>query len=228
MKKLILLAGLLIYFVACKNEKKLDPNMDDDDTTEMVEETEIDQEANSTDLDFEAAIAAFRQKDYATAAKYIASAEIDVKKETTATDAKSKKQLEETLATLQSLADRVKSGKVISEVELEEIFAYVDMMTSHHYLVLTEVYALDAPDKAKNSYQKAAEKMDNAAKKLDGKAKEDCSSIASAIKADLGKGEQINDHIGEVAGEKVHRLHNWLAAKAAKFGIKAPEQDPDE
>lgn len=228
MKKLILFAGLLIFFAACKNEKKMTPNLDDDDTPEMVEETEVDQEANSTNLDFNAAIAAFRQKDYATASKYIASAEIDVKKETTSTDAKSKKQLEQTLASMQSLAERVKSGKVSSEVELEEVFAYVDMMTSHHYLVLTEIYALDAPDKAKNSYQKAAEKMESAAKKLEGGAKEDCSSIAGTIKADLDAGEKLNSRIGEAAGEKVNKMQKWLAAKAAKFGIKAPKQDPEE
>ncbi|MCB0578539.1 MAG: hypothetical protein KDD10_04425 [Phaeodactylibacter sp.] len=73
MKKILFIASLMLVFTACKNEKNKEAIADEEEP-EMVEEDEIDVIPNAADLDFDAALDAYRKKDYETASHYITSA----------------------------------------------------------------------------------------------------------------------------------------------------------
>ncbi|MCB0522338.1 MAG: hypothetical protein H6577_27650 [Lewinellaceae bacterium] len=222
MKKYILFAAMFAMFMACKNEKNTTAQTDDDDVPVVAEESEVDVDPNATDLDFAAAIAAYRKKDFETASKYITTALDDLKKEAAPTDAKSKKQLEQTETAMRSLAEQVKSGSVKSEAELQELFAHADMLSAHHYFELTETYAMNAPEKTEGFYQKALERMERANRKLEGETKAECNTIIGDVKTDLASGDQKAEKIGDAAGARVISIEKWLAAHAKKMGIKPP------
>jgi hypothetical protein len=212
----------MLVLAACKNEKNTAAQAEEEGP-EMVEEDEIDVVPNSTDLDFDAAMAAYRKKDFETASRYITTAIDDLKRDGAAVNAKSKKELETTIASLQSLAEKVKAGEVTGEEELEALFAHVDMMTSHDYLLLTQVYAVDAPEKMQSAFRKAGERMERATQKLDGEAKAEGEKILGAIKTDLGKTDIKANEIGNAAGKRVEEMAGWMKMQAEKLGIKAPE-----
>lgn len=211
----------MLVFAACKNEKNKEA-ITEEEEPEMVEEDEVDVVPNSTDLDFDAAMDAYRKKDYEKASHYITTAIDDLKKDGAAVDAKSKKALDNTIAILQSLAEKVKTGKVAGEEELEALFAHVDMMTSHDYLLLTQVYAVNAPEKVEGAFRKAGDRMERATQKLDGEAKAEGNKILGAIKTDLGKTDIKANEIGNAAGKRVEEMAGWIKAHAEKLGIKAP------
>ena len=221
MKKILFIASLMLVLAACKNEKNKEA-ITEEEEPEMVEEDEVDVVPNSTDLDFDAAMAAYRKKDFEKASHYITTAIDDLKKDGAAVDAKSRKELETTIASLQSLAEKVKAGEVTGEEELEGLFAHVDMMTSHDYLLLTQVYAVDAPEKMQSAFRKAGERMERATQKLDGEAKTEGEKILGAIKTDLGKTDIKANEIGNAAGKRVEEMAGWIKAHAEKLGIKAP------
>lgn len=221
MKKILFIASLMLVFAACKNEKNKEA-ITEEEEPEMVEEDEVDVVPNSTDLDFDAAMDAYRKKDYEKASHYITTAIDDLKKDGAAVDAKSKKALDNTIAILQSLAEKVKTGKVAGEEELEALFAHVDMMTSHDYLLLTQVYAVNAPEKVEGAFRKAGDRMERATQKLDGEAKAEGNKILGAIKTDLGKTDIKANEIGNAAGKRVEEMAGWIKAHAEKLGIKAP------
>ncbi|MCB0597878.1 MAG: hypothetical protein H6557_35830 [Lewinellaceae bacterium] len=221
MKKILFIASLMLVFAACKNEKNKEA-ITEEEEPEMVEEDEVDVVPNSTDLDFDAAMDAYRKKDYEKASHYITTAIDDLKKDGAAVDAKSQKALDNTIAILQSLAEKVKTGKVAGEEELEALFAHVDMMTSHDYLLLTQVYAVNAPEKVEGAFRKAGDRMERATQKLDGEAKAEGNKILGAIKTDLGKTDIKANEIGNAAGKRVEEMAGWIKAHAEKLGIKAP------
>ena len=78
MKKILFIAGLLVFFTACKNEKNTAPETEGDEP-EMIEEDEVDVVPNLTDIDFDAALDAFRKKEYEAASRYITIAVEDLK-----------------------------------------------------------------------------------------------------------------------------------------------------
>ncbi|MCB0565950.1 MAG: hypothetical protein KDD01_16385 [Phaeodactylibacter sp.] len=223
MKKILFIAGLLVFFTACKNEKNTAPETEGDEP-EMIEEDEVDVVPNLTDIDFDAALDAFRKKEYEAASRYITIAVEDLKKEgATTTDAKLNKQLKAATDNLQALAEKVKRGKVASEEELQELFAHVDMMMAHDYLLLTQVYVVETPEKVKGAFQEAASRMEKATQKLKGEAKAESAKILGAIKTDLGKSDIKANEIGNAAGKRAEEMAGWIKMHAEKLGIKEPE-----
>lgn len=222
MKKILFFASLLLVFTSCKNEKNKEAIADEGEP-EMIEEDELDIVPNATGLDFEAALDAYRKKDYEKASHYITTAIDDLKMDAVAVDAESQKALDNTIASMQSLAEKVKTGQMASEEELRELFAHVDMMTSHDYLLLTQVYVLNAPEKVEDTYRKAGERMEKATQKLDGKAKTEGNKILEAIKTDLGKSDIKANEIGNAAGKRVEEMAGWIKEHAKKLGIKEPK-----
>ncbi|MBI1225965.1 MAG: hypothetical protein GC192_12085 [Bacteroidetes bacterium] len=223
MKKLIFFAGLLLVFTACNNEKNETTDTDDDDAG-IVEETQVEENPNQTDLDFNVALDAFRKKDFATAAKYIETAITDLKTEDTTTDAKGKAQLAATVENLNELAAKVNSGQVKDEAELRELYAQVDMMTSHHFFVLTEEYAVNAPERSEGTLKKAGERLERAEKKLDGEAKDECRSLSADLKSFQNRADKETLKIGDVAGAQAGKVFNWIKKHAEKMGIKPPKE----
>ena len=67
-----------MFFTACKNEKNTAPETEGDEP-EMIEEDEVDVVPNLTDIDFDAALDAFRKKEYEAASRYITIAVEDLK-----------------------------------------------------------------------------------------------------------------------------------------------------
>lgn len=222
MKKVIILASLFAFFMACKNEKT-EGSKTAEEPAAVVEEDYIEEVPNATDQDFDTALEAFRAKDYATASHYITIAINDLKLESEVQGAKAKKQLDATIDDLQALATKVQKGEVTSEEELEAIYAQADMMTSHEYLYLTQSYAETAPEKAAGTFRKAGDRLEKATNKLDGEAKTEFQKMHQEIKDALGKSDVKVSEIGDAAGLKVEKMAAWLKAHAEKLGIKPPQ-----
>jgi len=171
MRKIILFAGLLLCFTTCNSEKKGNASLDnEEDDTALIIESDMAEMANVADANFTAALRAFQEKDYNKAAEYINMAIQELKAEDTSSDAQSQQQQAAAIADLDLLAKKIKSGQITSDEDLLALFAYVDIITSRHYLLLTQIYAVDQPEKSRSSYQKAATRMEQAAKKLEGEA----------------------------------------------------------
>ncbi len=231
MKKLILVILLAGAFAACQNQGTNASSAPAQDPTlpappkVVVEETQSAL-PNPSDADFEASLVAFRAKDNAKAAYYILQAIAEVKAEEPSTlNPDNKKKFENNLAALQTLADRVKSGKVSNEDALLDLFGHVDMMTAHEYFMTAQLYSIKEPAKAETSFQRAKARVASAEKKLKGESLTEYKSVLAKVNASAAKEDKKINAMGDAAGEHAHQVFMWLKNHAAKIGIHPPATD---
>ena len=216
MKNSLLLALLGLFILsACQNNEK-DEAEKDDDTVTLVEETEVDELPNYSDLDMDEAIEAFSDGDNTTAANYIRAAVLNIKEEGKVLSGNEKVLLDKSIANLNSLAEKVEKGEVTDIKVLDKVFANAEMNVAHAYLAFTSVYAIETPEKAKTTLQNAITRMENATAKLKGEAKMEADKLIAESKILLKKEEMKAKNWNAATRQQINALSAWLEKNVVK------------
>lgn len=204
----IALLGLLL-FPACQNNQSEEASAEEVQAT-LVEETEIDEVPNISDLELDEAIAAFLDGDNTAASAYIEQAVTDIEEEGEELTGNHKTLLEMAVGNLNTLADKVKQGEVKDEAELNKVFANAEMNVAHAYLTFTDVYALESPENARGALEKAIARMESASARLEGRAKTEAEDMIREGKAFLKKEDTKANDWGNATGHQINKMTGWL------------------
>lgn len=221
------LVGLVFFFTSCKNNNSSKTTEHNNPDLSLIEESEIDELANDSDLDFDDAFVAYGDGDYASAADYIDAAIEDLKEESSDMTTSAKEKVEKSISALKHLSEQVREGKVLDMETLEDVFAQAEMTVAHDYLIFSELYVLEQPEKSKSALKKAIEKIENATGKLEGKAKTEANKLLAETKMLLKKGDAKTDEIGNATGRQVIKVESWIKEHNKELANKlTPKSDP--
>lgn len=210
MKNILFIALLgLLLFPACQNNQHRE-EATEEEAADLVEETEVDELPNYSDLDMDEAMEAFIDGDKAAAAQYIQAAANDLKEEGEGLTGNHKALLEMAIGNLNNLAEKVKKGEIKDEKELNKVFANAEMNVAHVYLAFTDVYTVESPEKAKDALERAIAKMEKAATKLEGRAKTEAEDMIREGKAFLKKEDKKANDWGNATGRQINKMTGWL------------------
>ena len=154
MKKVILFVSCLavLCFTSCKNEsEKVGASDESIDSTNLVEETIVEEVTNESNIDFETAMAAYDNGDHATAAKYLDFTISDLTAESENLDKAGKEKMQASIGVLKGLAQSIQ-GKTETDTEtLADVFAKAEMLVANNYLIISQAYFVPNPEKAKST-----------------------------------------------------------------------------
>ena len=167
MKKsnLIILLSLFAasLIVGCKD--KTTSKMDKKSVPEVVEESEITEVPDASDIYFDAALEYFKEGNNLKCSEEILKGTKSAREEVKEQDGKLSDGMESRLAALDDLAGKVKMGKVKNVEELLSKFYNLEMYDAHDYFELSEVYLLQEPPRKTASALKNASRRIKAANK---------------------------------------------------------------
>jgi len=205
--------------ISCGNDAT--KSADNSDVVMVEEDTEIDKLSNAEDIDFDAALTAYENKNYAKASKYLDNTVADLKEASKSGITSSPELMNMSIAAMEKLSKMVKAGKINDQATLEQTFAEADMLIAHNYLVLSDLYLVDEPQKSKGMMEKAADKIEGAENSLEGAAKETAITMKKDIRKVVKKGDMEADKIKS----KVKGMSDFLST--LKLVDHLPGYNPD-
>lgn len=214
--------------MACKNDNKKEVAKAETPATDLIVEEEVDEMPNESDYDFAEAFDAFEDGGYDVAITYINSAIEDLREEAADLDVKGKAKVEASIKKLQKLNTEIKAAEEADEGteensddladKLADAFANAEMTVAHDYLVFSNIYLLEEPEKAESAFNTAIYKMESAAAKMKGAAKTEAAKIIAESKALIDEEGVFIQKEGTKAGKSIDTQLDKIGAWLRKHG----------
>jgi|GEM_PF-2465773 len=195
----LLLTGSL--FLACNEAPKSNVTVVDEEVAEEL--------PNFSEVDFDAALIAYKSGKYKEAGRHIEAAIKDLETESVDLSKEAKEQVNKSLATLNDIEAKIKKGKIADIAEMEKAFVQVETSLAHDYLFVSSVYAIGQPTKAKKTLEKSIKRMESASKKLKGESKETAGKMVKEGKDLLAKDTELAEEWSIEAKNLVKKMNVW-------------------
>ena len=142
---LLTLVLVTVVIVSCKETKN--------EKVDVIEDQELTELPNKSDIAFDKAMTALDKKDYKIAGEHLATGVKDLKEEakTKGATSKFKANLDTSIKHLFDISKQLRKGEKTDADGLRNMIANAEINVAHDYLVTDDMYVLTAPDKVNES-----------------------------------------------------------------------------